>query len=95
MENPFDHIEERLDRIEALLGEINAKPVSEIPSSDEEKFLTIDQVCDLLSVTRTTIWNWERKKILRSIMIENTKRFLRSEILQLSDATGLYRYDQR
>jgi len=87
----LEEIIEKLSEVQETLSEIKNKPDPVPPDSDEEKFLTTDELCDLLSVTRTTLWNWERKGIIRAVMIDNTKRFLRSEILALGDKTGLHR----
>ncbi len=78
MNNPFETIEKRLDKIEAGIMELVKKPEKEI--SLPEKYLTVDQVSELLSVTRTTLWSWDRKGILESCRIGNQKRYRLSDI---------------
>jgi len=79
--NPFEVLEQkidkRLDKIEAGILQLTKKPGPEKILS--EKYLTVDQVCELLSVTRTTLWSWDRKGILESCRIGNQRAY---EILQ-------------
>lgn len=44
------------------------------------KYLTIDQVADLLSVSRVTLWSWNKKGILESHRIGNLRRYKTSDI---------------
>ena len=81
MNNPFDVLEKRLDRIEAGIMELAKKPEKEI--SLPEKYLTVEQTCELLSVTRTTLWSWDRKGILESCRIGNQKRYKLSDIQKI------------
>ncbi len=77
MNNPFEVIETRLDRIETSIKALaDTKPEPVRP----EKYLSTDQVCDLLSVSRVTLWKWEQKGILNSTRIGNLKRYKLSEI---------------
>ncbi len=76
--NPFEvlekRIDKRLDRIEAGIMQLAA------PQTLPEKYLTTDQVCELLSVSRVTLWSWDRKGILESCRIGNQKRYKLSDI---------------
>ena len=66
----------RLERIEGLLTELQT-------SREPKKYLSIDEVSKLLSVTRVTLWNWERKGILRPARIGNLKRYKANDIDKL------------
>jgi len=78
MENPFDVLADKLDRnFDAIQQQAN-KPEQILPKA--EKYLTTEQVCEILSVSRVTIWNWEKTGILRSIRVGNLKRFRQSDI---------------
>jgi len=54
MENPFLTIEKRLAGIEKKLAAIAARPAPQ--PEGQEKYLTIDETCKLLSVSRPTLW---------------------------------------
>ncbi|MDZ7739939.1 MAG: hypothetical protein U5K32_12920 [Bacteroidales bacterium] len=64
-QNPFTELEKRLESIENKLSALTARP--EPQPKGEEKYLTIDQTAELLSVTRPTLWAWNKKGILTSI----------------------------
>ena len=81
--NPFDEIDHRLQDIEAKLQHLVEKPEPLPP--DTQKFLTTEQVCDILSVSRVTLWNWEKAGILNSFRIGNLKRYKLSTIEQLGE----------
>ena len=77
--NPFDVIDTRLQSIEAGIKELadrKTRPVAKPP----EKYLTIDQVCELLSVSRVTLWSWDKKGILESVRVGNLRRYKLSDI---------------
>jgi excisionase family DNA binding protein len=46
----------------------------------KEHLLTIDELCELLQVGRTTIWRW-RKEGLPSISYKNSVRFVWEDVL--------------
>lgn len=52
---------------ERLLGE--KMPQHDITSNAEEKLLTKQQVMELLGVSSTTLWLWERKGYLKPVKI--------------------------
>ena len=79
--NPFDNIDQRLQHIEDKLQKLVDKPDPIPPTSD--KFLTTEQVREVLSVSRVTLWNWEKAGILRSFRFGNLKRYRLSDIEKL------------
>jgi predicted DNA-binding transcriptional regulator AlpA len=84
--NPFEIIEKKLDTIEAAILEMSkAEPE---PEQQREKFLTVDQVAEMLSVSRVTIWSWDKKEILNPVRIGNLKRYRLSEIENLGGNSG-------
>lgn len=78
MNNPFDTIEKRLDKIEAGIMELAKAPKPE--PTTREKYLTIEQVAELLSVSRVTLWHWDKKGILESVRVGNLRRYRLSDI---------------
>ena len=85
--NPFDAIEERLHGIEDTLQQLINKPEPAPP--DTEKYLTTEQVCKILSVSRVTLWNWEKAGILQSFRIGNLKRYKKSTIDRLAEGRAI------
>jgi predicted DNA-binding transcriptional regulator AlpA len=84
--NPFEILEKKLDTIQtAILNLAKAEPEPEQPRA---KYLTVDQVADMLSVSRVTLWSWDRKGILNPVKIGNLKRYKLSEIESLGGNSG-------
>lgn len=50
------------------------------PQSDVETYLTTNEVCEKLSVSRVTLFNWEKKGLLMPIRMGNLKRYKLSTI---------------
>jgi excisionase family DNA binding protein len=48
--------------------------------SPEEKYLTADEVAEKLSVTRVTLWQWDKKGILKPAKIGNKVRYRQSDL---------------
>ena len=79
--NPFDVLDQRLQVIEDTLQKLVDKPDPEPPFT--EKYLTTEEVCESLKVSRVTLWNWQKNGILKSIRIGNLKRYRLSDIESL------------
>jgi predicted DNA-binding transcriptional regulator AlpA len=45
-----------------------------------DKYLTAEQVCEKLAISRVTLWSWDKKKITNPIRLGNLKRYKLSEI---------------
>jgi len=86
MINPFELIEKRLDRIESSIEKLASKP--DPPPPDRDSYLTTDQVCEMLSVSRPTLWAWDKKEILNPVRIGNAKRYRLSDIESLGRKKG-------
>lgn len=82
MNNPFEIIDQRLKMIESSISQLAKLPKPE--TRLEEKYLTPDQVCDLLSISRVTLWSWDKKGVTNPLRIGNLKRYRLSDI----DAMG-------
>lgn len=78
MNNPFEIIDRRLGKIEALISQLIRMPKPE--PKVQERFFTADQVCEILSISRVTLWSWDKKGIIRPIKIGNLKRYKLSDI---------------
>ena len=56
------------------------------PPKNKEKYLTTSEVCELLSISRITLWSWDKKGITRPHRIGNLKRYKLSDIEALLTA---------
>ena len=83
MVNPFETIDERLNKIQQTLDKLTAAQ-KQPPTPTEEKYLSIDQVCQLLGVSRPTLWSWNKNGVLESIRIGNLRRYRSSDIQALA-----------
>ena len=80
MQNPFESLDRRLERIEAKLTRIAEAPVRDPTPDRSEKYLTVQQVCEMLQITRVSLWSWDKKGITIPIKIGNLKRYRLSDI---------------
>ncbi|HPF94815.1 MAG TPA: hypothetical protein PLV65_12770 [Tenuifilaceae bacterium] len=80
--NPFETIDERLAKIEQKLDLLANQPVPE-PTKAEDKYLTAEKVCDLLGITRVTLWSWDKKGLTHPIRLGNLKRYRYSDIMRM------------
>ncbi len=52
-------------------------------NSQTEKFLTPDDVSDLLGVSKNTLWRWEKDHYLTPVKIGRKSRYKQSDVLAL------------
>ena len=45
-----------------------------------EEYLTPDQFCEVLGISKVTLWNYDKKGITRPLRIGNLKRYRRSDL---------------
>ena len=79
MTNPFQTIDERLSNIESLLLDIKHSPKE---ATDQPRLLTRKQVCDLLSITQPTLWEWTRNGTICAYKVGTRVRYKESEVMQ-------------
>ena len=58
------------DALEAKSAEV--KPV--------EEYLTPDEMCLALSISKVTMWNYDKKVITRTLRVVNLKRYRRTDL---------------
>ena len=61
--------------VSELVAEAAAKPVEA-----EEKYLTTDEVCDILHVSSNTLWRWNKSQYLCSVKVGRTPMYRQSDI---------------
>ena len=59
MQNPFEQLDKRLERIEFFLSNLSTVAPTEEPEAD---LLTVDQAAELLNLARATVYNLVSKK---------------------------------
>jgi len=61
--------------VSEMVAEAAAKPVEA-----EEKYLTTDEVCEILHVSSNTLWRWNKSKYLCSVKVGRTPMYRQSDI---------------
>lgn len=59
MQNPFEQLDQRLERIEFFLSNLNSVQPTDQPEAD---LLNIDEAAQLLNLARATVYNLVSKK---------------------------------
>lgn len=77
-----------------LIQEVKEDTAKQIREAErrnrEEVFYTPDEVCELLKVSKTTLWQWEKKDgILVSIAIGGARRYRLSDIQKFTSTYNL------
>ena len=66
---------------DAIDAHLKYAPTPQPLTPDPERFLDQKQVAEIFSVSTVSIWDWERKGLLKSYRIGNLKRFKYSEVM--------------
>lgn len=56
--------------------------------ADEPKFLSVEKTQEMTDVSRTTLWHWERKGILKPVKIGRTVKYRYSDVINLIEGKG-------
>lgn len=51
-----------------------------IPTTPEEKYFTADETANLLKVSRVTLWQWNKKGILKPRKVGSVLRYTESDV---------------
>ena len=51
-----------------------------------DKYLSADRVCMILDISRTTLWQWDRKGTTNPIRMGNLKRYKQSDIMEIGQS---------
>ncbi len=80
--NPFAQLLDEVRNLQISIDKLDAKlgVKDQIKTETGPELLTTDEVCDLLSISRVTVWHWEKKGLLKSVRLGNLKRFRRADI---------------
>lgn len=66
----------------SLIREVIKENTPKPPKPQETELLTRREVCNLLSVSLTTLHNWNKSKILTPYRIGNKVRYKKDEVMQ-------------
>lgn len=77
MENPFELILERLERIEIAIEKLNATA-----NNDTETLLSRKEACELLKINFTSLWKHTKSGKLKSYGIGNRVYYKKEEIMK-------------
>ena len=87
-ENPFNALEKQMagikkdqDRILEILQEKIAPP------PQVESYLKSDDVCELLGISRVSLWTWDKKGITKPVYFGSQKRYRLSDIEKMATAS--------
>ena len=75
-----DQIQKLLDdQLQKFISFVNESQKKEITSKE---FLTAKEVCDLLKISHTTLFDWSKKGLLKKQKIGNRIRYRHDEVLE-------------
>jgi|SRR5690554_4898402 len=58
------------------------------PQPPQNRFLSVERTMELIDVSRTTLWHWERKGILMPVKIGRTVKYRESDVTELIEKGG-------
>lgn len=75
-------LQQSLEAQESLKKQLQdfTKTISDLQRPGKE-ILSIEDTCELLGISRITLWRWEKKGVVKSYGLDSGKYFKRSEII--------------
>ena len=77
-----------LGDLREFLASVVAEAEAARPVVEEEKYLTIKDVCGILGVTKGTLWRWDKSGYLKAIRIGRNPQYRMSDINHLREGKG-------
>ena len=68
--------------LKEFVGELLAEAADK-PAEAEEKYLSVDEVCEMLNVSSNTLWRWNRTQYLCHTKVGRTPFYLKSDVDKL------------
>ncbi|MBQ4549136.1 MAG: helix-turn-helix domain-containing protein [Bacteroidales bacterium] len=68
-----------------LVEDLRISLEKQIRDEHEERYLSSDDVCDMLNVSKPTLWRWEKIDYLIPIRVGGKVRYKLSEVKQILD----------
>lgn len=69
-----------LDANKKLIEDVRSSLEKQIREENEEKYLSSNEVCKLLNVSKPTLWRWEKIEYLIPIRVGGKIRYKLSEV---------------
>lgn len=66
-----------------LVEDVRSSIEKQIRDEQEEKYLSSDKVCEMLQVTKPTLWRWEKIEYLVPLHVGGKVRYKLSDIKQI------------
>lgn len=81
MNNPFEVIEARLSSIENLILDLKHQPTKVEPTEQPEQLLTIDEVAELLHLTKPTVYSKHSKGELPGVCKQGKRLYFQRDVI--------------
>lgn len=66
-----------------VLADVKKELEAQTAESREDRFLTIKQVCELLSIDASTLWRWRKREYLVPVSIGGRYRYRMSDVRRM------------
>lgn len=66
-----------------VLADVKKELEAQVVEEREERYLSIKQVCELLSIDASTLWRWRKQGYLVPVSIGGKRRYRLSEIKKI------------
>ena len=73
------------DDLENVLRGIIDETITENNSKKSERYLTIAKAAEMLGVTKTTLWRWEKEDFLLPVRTGTKIRYRESDIIRVME----------
>lgn len=74
-------LESLVDRCLERAFKKRAASIPVVEKGEQDELLTPEETARLLKVSKVTVWDWEKRGILKKHSIGNQVRYLRSEVI--------------
>ncbi len=81
MNNPFEVIEARLSSIENLILDLKHQPIQVETTNQQKQLLTIDEVVELLHLTKPTVYSKHSKGELPGVCKRGKRLYFQRDII--------------
>ena len=73
----------RLEDLRRVIGELVAEVTQKKQQQPEEQYLTVNQACEQLHVSKPTLWRWEKLNYLIPNRVGRQRLYKASDIARL------------
>ncbi len=82
--NPFEVLSSEIQSLKELIQEkFTDLKEGQTPTNQKETFLTQEEVCSILGISKPTLWNYENRALIPVHRFGSLKRYKLSEILEV------------